>query len=307
MMLSCNPTENDDNTSDDGGNIQEVEKPTVVTNSVEDITETTARVICQVTDDGGAEVIERGVRWNMEGAPGFLTPEGEGLGMYNSYLSYLEANTTYYVRAYAKNSAGISYGEEMIFTTLNSLEEYDGEISGHAYVDLGLSSGLKWATCNIGANNPEDYGDYFAWGETSPKAEYSWENSVTYGEQMSDISGNAQYDAATANWGGSWRMPTREQMEELVVHCEWEWTQVNGVNGSKVIGPNGSCIFLPAAGYRSGSSLYYDGYYGYYWSSTPDDNFYDDCAYYLSFNYGLEGVYWYYNRNIGFTVRPITE
>ena len=96
----------------------------------------------------------------------------------------------------------------------------NGQHNGHEYVDIGLPSGLKWATCNVGASSPEDYGDYFAWGETSPKAEYTWENSVTYGEQMSDISGNAQYDAATANWGGSWRMPTKEQMEELVEHCE---------------------------------------------------------------------------------------
>ena len=184
---------------------------------------------------------------------------------------------------------------------------YEGIINGHGYVDLGLPSGKKWATCNVGASSPEDYGDYFAWGETSPKAEYTWENSVTNGEQMSDISGNAQYDAATANWGGSWRMPTKEQMEELVVHCEWEWTQVNGVNGAKVIGPNGSCIFLPAAGYRLGSSLYLAGYYGYYWSSSPYDNHYGDYfAYDLYFSTGDEGVN-YSDRRDGRTVRPITE
>ena len=181
----------------------------------------------------------------------------------------------------------------------------NGQHNGHEYVDLGLS--VKWATCNVGATSPEDYGHYFAWGETSPKAEYTWENSVTYGEQMSDISGNAQYDAATANWGGSWRMPTKEQMEELVEHCEWEWTQVNGVNGAKVIGPNGSSIFLPAAGYRNGSSLGNAGGNGYYWSSTPSDydyGVYD--AYYLFFDDGYEGVYGRY-RTHGRTVRPITE
>ena len=183
----------------------------------------------------------------------------------------------------------------------------NGYISGHGYVDLGLPSGLKWATCNVGASSPEDYGDYFAWGETSPKAEYTWENSVTYGEQMSDISGNAQYDAATANWGGSWRMPTKEQMEELVEHCEWEWTQVNEVNGAKVIGPNGSSIFLPAAGYRLGSSLFNDGDYGYFWSSTPGDDYYDYGAYRLYFDNGGVNVDWYYDRGNGLTVRPITE
>ena len=181
-----------------------------------------------------------------------------------------------------------------------------GEIAGHGYVDLGLPSGLKWATCNVGATSAEDYGDYFAWGETNPKAEYTYENSITYGEQMSDISGNAQYDAATANWGGSWRMPTIDEMRELVDHCEWEWTQVNGVDGSKVIGPNGSCIFLPAVGRRYGASLGHVGYNGYYWSSTPYDGNYDDEACSLGFYDGDECVGYGY-RGDGQTVRPITE
>ena len=183
----------------------------------------------------------------------------------------------------------------------------DGEIAGHGYVDLGLPSGLKWATCNVGASSPEDYGDYFAWGETSPKAEYTYENSITYGEQMSsDISGSAQYDAATANWGGSWRMPTKEEMQELEDHCEWEWTEVNGVNGSKVIGPNGSYIFLPAAGYRYSTLLNYDGDNGRYWSSTPYDNDNDTNA--CDVYFGIGGAHVYVgNRFDGQTVRPITE
>ena len=192
-------------------------------------------------------------------------------------------------------------------TTVEALawEEYD-PYNGYEYVDLGLPSGLKWATCNVGAETPEAYGNYYAWGETETKSEYTAGNSVTYGEQMSDISGNAQYDAATANWGGSWRMPTKEEMQELEDHCEWEWTQVNGVNGAKVIGPNGSCIFLPAAGYRGGSSLINAGHYGYYWSSTPNDGSYDFTAYDLNFSGGSEYVS-YDNRYDGQTVRPITE
>ena len=181
----------------------------------------------------------------------------------------------------------------------------DGEIAGHGYVDLGLPSGLKWATCNVGASSPEDYGDYFAWGETSPKAEYTWENSVTDGEQMSDISCNAQYDAATANWGGSWRMPTKAELEELENKCTWTWTTQNGVKGYKVTGPNGNHIFLPAAGYRIGSSLGFDGYDGYYWSSTPHD--YDFYAYYLRFRDIGEYVSYDGSRYDGLTVRPITE
>ena len=293
----------------------ELTPPTVITSEVIDITETTAVSGGNVTDDGGATVTARGICWSISQDPTIddndgITTDGNGTGTFTSNLINLTANTTYYVRAYATNEKGTSYGDEMSFTTEEEDEEGcepDGEIAGHYYVDLGLPSGVKWATCNVGASSPEDYGDYFAWGETSPKAEYTWENSVTFGEQMSDISGNAQYDAATANWGGSWRMPTREQMEELVVHCEWEWTQVNGVYGSKVIGPNGSCIFLPAAGRRHGSSLDLDGSYGYYWSSTPDDYSYDYRAYDLYFSNGHEYVNWSYDRCTGLTVRPLTE
>ena len=95
-------------------------------------------------------------------------------------------------------------------------KEPENIINGHEYVDLGLPSGLKWATCNVGANTPEEYGNYYAWGEIVPKTDYSDENCATLGKQLSDISGNANYDAATANWGASWRMPTKEEiMAEL--------------------------------------------------------------------------------------------
>lgn len=193
----------------------------------------------------------------------------------------------------------------------------DGKIQGHEYVDLGLS--VKWATCNVGADNPEDYGQYFAWGETSPKNEYTVDNYQHwndadgngiwgYGESTinSDISGDAQYDAATTNWGGGWRMPTREECQELVDYCEWEWTQVNGINGARVTGPNGSCIFLPAAGYRNGSSLGNVGYYGGFWSSTPRDTSAGAGAYFFDFGSGDESV-GSGGRVNGFTVRPITE
>lgn len=94
----------------------------------------------------------------------------------------------------------------------------------HEYVDLGLPSGTKWATCNVGANIPEEYGDFYAWGEITTKSEYTTENCVTYGESMDDISGNPNYDVARAKWGGSWRMPTKSEMRELVYNCNWTWT-----------------------------------------------------------------------------------
>lgn len=184
-------------------------------------------------------------------------------------------------------------------------EEYARtHINGHEYVDLGLS--VKWATCNVGASKPEGYGNYYAWGETSTKSKYSESNSKTYRKQMSDIKGNSQYDAARANWGGTWRLPTRAELEELKNKCTWTWTAQNGVKGYKVTGPNGNSIFLPAAGYRSGSSLDNAGLNGYYWSSTPRDGSGDRYAYYLRFDYGSERVD-YSLRGDALTVRPITE
>ena len=180
-------------------------------------------------------------------------------------------------------------------------------------VNLGLS--VKWASCNVGADSPEEYGDYFAWGETSPKSNYSSDNSVTCGLSISELEsrgiigadGNltAVYDAATANWGGNWRMPTSAEIKELCNKCSWKWTTTNGVKGWLVTGPNGNSIFLPAAGYRNGTSLSDAGSNGYYWSTTPDSDYYDD-AYYLDF---YSGYYdWDYGyRYAGFTVRPVSE
>ena len=191
-----------------------------------------------------------------------------------------------------------------------------GVVNGHAWVDLGLPSGTKWATCNIGATSPEEYGDYFAWGDTepAPNNNYSFSNCPTYGLSASELQsqgyidseGNltAQYDAAVANWGGGWRMPTRSEMQELIDKCTWTWTAQNGVNGYKVTSTvNSNYIFLPAAGYRYGTSLNNAGSNGYYWSSTPDSNIY---AYYLYFSSSSHSVD-YDNRNYGRTVRPVIE
>lgn len=175
--------------------------------------------------------------------------------------------------------------------------------NGHEYVDLGLPSGLKWATCNVGADNPEDYGDYYAWGETSVKSTYDESNCKTDGKYMRDIKGNPQYDAARANWGGSWRLPTKAELEELWCECTWEWTTQNGVDGRKVTGPNGNSIFIPNAGYRDGSSLVGE-VTGQLWSSTPDDR-YGNIAYELSISRFMEvyGVRRYYGKS----VRPVSE
>ena len=178
-------------------------------------------------------------------------------------------------------------------------------INGYEYVDLGLPSGLKWATCNVGASSPEEYGDYYAWGEVETKSEYTIDNSKTYGKSMSDISGNSTYDVARAKWGGSWRLPTKKELEELESKCTWKWTTQNGMEGYKVTGPNGNSIFLPAAGCRDGSSLYGAGEYVFCWSSTPYESS-DDLAYVLIFGSAIRDVYFDY-RNRGQSVRPVSE
>lgn len=177
-------------------------------------------------------------------------------------------------------------------------------INGHEYVDLGLS--VKWATSNVGADNPWDYGDYFAWGETEQKKEYTAETSLTYNVEMPDISGNPEYDIARLKWGGTWRMPDGEEMNELMDECTWEWTAEHGINGAKVTGPNGNSIFLPAAGFRKFTSLYFLGERGSYWSSAPAE---DGPEYARSLDFDDNAVlYWFTSeRFYGSTVRPVTD
>ena len=207
----------------------------------------------------------------------------------------VEANKIYY-----KQVSDMEYYP----LTWEDYEEETNTINGHEYVDLGLPSGLLWATCNVGANSPEEYGNYYAWGETETKSEYTEENSVTYGRQMNDISGNAQFDAATANWGDGWRMPTYNEMQELLDNCTFEWTAENGVYGQNVTGPNGNSIFLPASGECRGESFSNLGYSTRSWSSTPcdDNNKSEHFVCHYNVYYAVEGfVRWY-----GYTIRPVS-
>ena len=286
----------------------------VTTNNITDIKSTTAQCGGDVslTSVDGLKVTARGVCWSTKPNPTIndnKTSDGSGTGNFTSNLINLTDNTTYYVRAYATNEKGTSYGEVKSFKTLPI-------INGHEYVDLGLPSGLKWATCNVGADSPEGYGNYYAWGETETKTEYTQDNSLTYGltkyelksQGYIDGSGNLtpSHDAATANWGGSWRMPTEAELEELKNICTWTWITQNGVMGYNVTGPNGNSIFLPAAGSRYGASLHNVGIYGKYWSSTPFDGSSGvNNAYNLYFGDGGERVY-YSGLNNGLTVRPVS-
>ena len=149
-----------------------------------------------------------------------------------------------------------------------------GYLNGHEWVDLGLPSGTKWATCNVGASTPEGYGNYYAWGETKPKKLYNNDN-YTYSGKSTILPANA--DAATVNWGNGWRLPTEEDFIELKEKCTHQYEEYNGIKGRRYTGPNGKSIFLPAAGhsyriYFFNSNRHEDkcdaGYGGYYWSSS---------------------------------------
>ena len=286
--------------------------PTVMTKNITNIKTNSARSGGNVSSDGNGTVTARGVCWSTSPNPTIddnKTTDGSGTGSYTSNISNLSENTTYYVRAYATNEKGTAYGEEKSFT----IRALTGTENGYGWVDLGLS--VKWATCNVGADSPEEYGDYYAWGETRTKSNYLSSNCPTFELSISqlqsqgyiDSEGNltAQHDAATANWGGTWRMPTYDELNELRTMCTWTWTTQNGVNGYKVTGSSGVSIFLPAAGYR-GSSLNSAGSIGSYWSSTPvgdNDGLYACYLFLYSYYHSMDT----YPRLYGQSVRPVLE
>ena len=219
-----------------------------------------------------------------------------------------------------------------------------GTHNGHEYIDLGLPSGTLWATCNVGADAPEEYGDYFAWGETEPKLAYQWSNykycNGSGGEDEYSDDGwkkltkyctDSEYgdngftdglstllpedDAATANWGDGWCMPSKTQMDELVENTSFKWTTLNGVNGVLFKSRNGNGLFLPAVGYRMDNGLHTDGEDGAYWLNSNCSSIYPEMSnpcnaenchvrqyasgtYYINISYGG-------NRCFGFAVRPV--
>ena len=181
-----------------------------------------------------------------------------------------------------------------------------GTANGYEYVDLGLTSGLKWARINLGASSPEEYGDYYAWGEIETKSSYTSSNSTTYNVEMEDYTGNPTYDAAAANWEDRWRTPTEDDFIELYDECEWTWMTYNDIDGYLVTGPNGNSIFLPAGGLISGYTDKNIGEYGRYWSSTPYSGD-DKRRYHLCFYEGSINAQIYYSGFVGMTIRAVYD
>jgi hypothetical protein len=180
-------------------------------------------------------------------------------------------------------------------------------------IDLGLPSGTKWASCNVGAIKPEEFGGYYAWGETKEKTIYNWDTyDFCNGDEYScsylgsDIAGS-QYDVAHVKWGGDWMMPTLEQFKELLDNCTNERSTLNGVYGLKFTSKiNGNSIFLPAGGYRYRSRLYNVGSYGVYWSSTQGPS---NSVYASSILFSSGDIEWGHccYRSSGRTVRPVSR
>ncbi|MBQ5982650.1 MAG: pilus assembly protein N-terminal domain-containing protein [Prevotella sp.] len=181
------------------------------------------------------------------------------------------------------------------------------------FVDLGLPSGNRWASFNVGASMPEEYGGYYAWGETTEKEVNNWSTYIhcdgsyyNCHDLGSDISGT-EYDVAHVKWGGNWCIPTLDDINELLDNCTSEWTMLNGVNGRKFTGSNGNSIFLPAAGYRKGGDLYDAGSEGYYWSSGQTPAYSDYVSDYVSdfdIYFGCVNMFHGY-RYYGQSVRPV--
>ncbi len=309
----------------------------VTTYTPQEITQTTAKCGGDVIVTQGLSLNELGVCWSTERNPTASDTHLSTTNWSDTYvctLTGLEPSTKYHVRAYALRGLEYYYGDDKSFTTEGNSGggggnggSGNGTYNGHAYVDLGLPSGTMWAKCNVGADNPEDYGDYFSWGETQPKGTYNWSTyQYTNGISLLDPqltkycnSANCGYngftdnltilqagdDAATANLGSGWRMPTHEEWVELYENTTNTWTTRNGVDGRLFTASNGNSLFLPAAGHRYGSSLYYAGSIGNYWSSSLDTVI-PGAAWY--FNFYSDGCHVYdgsSDRSSGHSVRPV--
>ena len=273
------------------------------------------------------------ITFNANGGTGSMdvvrVKEGESIALPANGFTYAKAEFAGWNTA--ANGSGTAYADKgTVKPTANMTLYAQWEVSkdtgiadGYEWVDLGLPSGTKWATTNVGATTPEDYGDYFAWGETTTKSRYSWSTykwcngsydtmtkyctDSSYGTVDNKTILDLSDDAAYVNWGTSWRMPTKAEQDELrnTSYTTWTWTTQNGVKGCNVTSKtNGNSIFLPATGFCYLSNLpHQTDVYGRYWSRSL--NTYDSsCACSLGFD-SANASSTYGNREYGFSVRPV--
>lgn len=288
FALGCNKTDETNN----GGNNNDTDVR-VTTYTPQDITATTAKCGGDVIVTQGLSITEIGVCWSTERNPEasdvhIATMEWET--PFVCTLTGLEPETKYYVRAYALRGLEYYYGNEVSFTTeVNGSggNNGGGVVNGHSFIDLGLPSGTLWATCNVGADTPEDYGDYFSWGELSNKESYNW-NTYSYsngnGNQLTKYCSDSHYgyngftdtlsilqeadDVAKEIWGNGWQMPSQQEWYELMSYCSHCWTNQNNVNGILFTSPNGGSLFFPSAGYYFENEVVNAEAVGYYWSNS---------------------------------------
>ncbi|MBO4723310.1 MAG: hypothetical protein J5629_10340 [Muribaculaceae bacterium] len=241
------------------------------------------------------------------------------------YNYLLFGDMTYYSTSDVDGDGSITSGD--VTVVYNILLGIIPGGDNHEYVDLGLPSGTLWATMNVGASTPEECGDYFSWGETTPRGgeepywnNYQWSNGSRF-NKLINYCPNSQYgyngfsdnltelepedDAATVNWGSNWQTPSKTQMEELRTKCTWTWTTSNGVKGYRV-SKNGKSIFLPVTDFYSTGQIYYTGFLGYYWTRTLHETT-SYQAYYLYFYSSSNLKCTYGNRYSGFAVRAVRK
>ena len=238
---------------------------------------------------------------------------GSSMTDYTINIESVVPGTTYFYRAYVKLLGEVYYDPNVYSITTLGTKPHNKVINGHKFIDLGLPSGLLWAETNVGASTPYADGDYYAWGETQTKSDYSWDtykwgNSPTkYNSSDGKTTLEASDDVATVKWGKECRMPSRAEFQELYNKCDWTWkSNYNGASGYLVKGPNNQTIFLPASGFRFNGVLYYHGSYGDYWSSSLLTSC-TDYVYYLKFGSGDIDPSVYCSPFNGCSVRPVAE
>ena len=262
-----------------------------------------------VTFDANGGIGEMLPQQYIVGSPQVLRPN-----------AFTNPNTPFVNWNTAADGSGTAYANTQEITVSRNITLYAQW--GKKYVDLGLPSGTLWATCNVGADVPEEFGDYFAWGETVHKETYTQHN-YKFGYGIYSKYNNNDLlqildpcdDAANVNWGADWRMPTYNELNELLNYCTHTWTVLNGIDGRMFVGPNGNSIFLPAAGFRFDDQdvLYYPIASGYYWSSNVGwgQNICDAYLLYIDEDDidgdGFENSMHCHFRPCGFSVRPVYQ